>query len=111
MTGKELEKITQEVTNDEANKLLSLFNSTVTMDEWIRGKKFRTCNARVIESKDFIALESYRTIVAFIYKPTGAFYDVLRTVYGYTVTSAQHIAKFRNDYRNEILSQYRTRYV
>lgn len=111
MTNKELEKVTQEVTNEEANKLLELFRSTVTRDEWIRGKRFRSCKAMIIESKDFIVLESYKTIVAFIYKPTGALYDVLRTVYGYTATSAQHIAKFRNDYRKEILSEYRTRPV
>ena len=108
MSKKELERVTQEVTNDEANKLLNLFHSTVTRDEWVHGKKFRNCKATIIDSKDFIVLESYRTIVAFIYKPTGALYDVLRTVYGNTATSAQHIAKFRNDYRNEILSQYRT---
>ena len=29
---------------------------------------------------------------------TGICYDVLRLVYGYTSTSAQHIAKFRHDY-------------
>lgn len=64
--------------------------------------RLRTCNAHVYETPHFTVLRSYNTIVAVVYKatPTAApvFIDFLRRVYGYTSTSAQHIAKFRNDY-------------
>ena len=60
--------------------------------------RLRTCQAYVIETTNFIVLKSYYTVVAFIDKRTNTMYDVLRTVYGYTATSAKHIAKFRHDY-------------
>lgn len=60
--------------------------------------RLRTCNARVYETDNYYFLESYNTFVAFIDKSTDTIYDVLRWVYGYTSTSAQHIAKFRHDY-------------
>lgn len=44
----------------------------------------------------YTALRSYNTIVAFYDHETDTLYDVLRYVYGYTATSAKHIAKFRN---------------
>lgn len=43
----------------------------------------------------YTALRSYNTIVAFYDHETDILYDVLRYVYGYTATSAKHIAKFR----------------
>lgn len=46
----------------------------------------------------FYILKSYRTIVAVIDTEDDICYDFLRKVYGYTVTSAQHIAKFQHDY-------------
>ena len=58
--------------------------------------RLRSCNARVALVSDYIVLVSYNTLVAFI--KDGVLYDVLRYVYGYTSTSAQHIAKFANDY-------------
>ena len=65
-----------------------------------RGFQFRfrhlgNCEALIFESDTHIWLLSYRTVVAIINKAnpyTG--YDVLRYTYGYTATSAQHIAKF-----------------
>ena len=48
----------------------------------------------------FFILRSCNTVVAVIDKSTGSTWDVLRMVYGYTVTSAQHIAKFTKDYGN-----------
>lgn len=59
--------------------------------------QLRSCNAVVYEIGDFLALRSYNTFVAVI-DEDGDCYDFLRMVYGYTATSAQHIAKFRNDY-------------
>ena len=60
--------------------------------------RLRNCTAWVYETSNYYFLRSYNTIVAFIDKETDTCYDVLRYVYGYTSTSAQHIAKFRHDY-------------
>lgn len=69
-------------------------------------KQLRHCNAWVHETESFIYLVSYSTIVAFIDKRTYEMFDILRLVYGYTSTSAQHIAKFRNDYRDWFCGWY-----
>ena len=68
-------------------------------------KRLRSCSAEVapiIDSETgellYYVLRSYNTIVAFIDPTTDTLYDVLRKVYGYTATSAQHIAKFDKDY-------------
>lgn len=68
-------------------------------------KRLRSCSATVFDIVDdstgevlYHALRSYQTIVAFIDPTTDTLYDVLRLVYGYTSTSAQHIAKFDKDY-------------
>ena len=60
--------------------------------------RLRSCTAWVYETENYWILESYYTIVAVTSKHTGICYDVLRVVYGYTATSAQHIAKFAHDY-------------
>lgn len=85
-------------------------NNSIVEKEWVkaehelicqRGKKsrkLRTCNASVLESENYYFLRSYSTIVAFIDKRTDTCYDILRLVYVYTASSAQHIAKFRHDY-------------
>lgn len=49
---------------------------------------------RAINAKMFIALDKINE--ALYDKSADTLYDVLRGVYGYTATSAQHIAKFRN---------------
>lgn len=64
----------------------------------LQGKRLRTCTAWVYETPRYYVLESYNTIVACIFKENDTCYDFLRKVYGYTHTSAQHIAKFRHDY-------------
>lgn len=61
-------------------------------------KRLRSCRAVVIETENYYILQSYRTSVAVIDKSTDTLYDVLRYVYGYTATSAQHISKFQKDY-------------
>ena len=63
-------------------------------------KRLRSCSAEVLETPSFFILRSYNTVVAVIDKSTGSTWDVLRMVYGFTHTSAQHIAKFSNDYGN-----------
>lgn len=50
------------------------------------------CQAQIIHCDTFTILQSYNTYVAVFYDDTV--YDCLRTVYGYTATSAQHISKF-----------------
>lgn len=68
-------------------------------------KPLRSCSATVFDIVDtttgevlYHVLRSYNTIVAFIDPRTATLYDVLRLVYGYTATSAQHISKFAHDY-------------
>ena len=60
-------------------------------------RQLRSCQAHVMKTAHFYVLQSYNTIVAAI-DAEGNIYDFLRYVHGYTSTSAQHIAKFRNDY-------------
>ena len=69
---------------------------------------FRYCKATVGRVGKYIYLRSYNTVVAFIDTVTGIGYDILRTEYGYTSTSAQHIAKFFRQYC--VGTVYRTDY-
>ena len=62
----------------------------------LKFNRLRSCRANVATFSDYTILISYNTLVAFI--KDGILYDVLRYVYGYTSTSAQHIAKFAKDY-------------
>ena len=61
-------------------------------------KNLRTCSAKVYRRGHYWVLQSYATIIAVIDIDNDTLYDFLRYVYGYTSTSAQHIAKFRHDY-------------
>lgn len=54
------------------------------------------CQAWTQDFSGFTVLWSYNTAVAVYDKIYCTLYDILRGVYGYTATSAQHIAKFRN---------------
>lgn len=63
-----------------------------------KSKKLRSCNAKVYETENWYILQSYDTPVAYIWKHGFEIYDNLRIEYGYTATSAQHIAKFIHDY-------------
>lgn len=64
--------------------------------------RLRSCNAIVYKTQHFTILRSYNTIVAAVYRrkmeSAPIFIDFLRLVYGYTSTSAQHIAKFKHDH-------------
>lgn len=57
-------------------------------------ERLRSCSATVIETEHYYILRSYNTLIACINKANDTCYDLLRTVYGYTATSAQHVAKF-----------------
>ena len=61
-------------------------------------RRLRKSQAYVYETDSYYLLKSYATFVAFIRKSDGECFDVLRNLYGYSATSAQHIAKFRHDY-------------
>ena len=75
--------------------------------------RLRKCKAYVYRTTHFTVLRSYNTIVAAVYHRTPeaapVFIDFLRFVYGYTSTSAQHIAKFKHDYYNGKGFEYRWR--
>ena len=75
-------------------------------DAYYHYKKLRSCQAYVMETKNFYILRSYETIVACIRKDCLQSYDFLRMVYGYTATSAQHIAKFFRDYGDSRIAPY-----
>lgn len=53
------------------------------------------CSAEWTQVGEWMLLRSYCTIVAAYNTETDELFDFLRLVYGYTATSAQHIAKFR----------------
>lgn len=76
--------------NDAADELVpvNLIGST----------RLRSCKATVIETSNWVILRSYSTLVAAVHKETRIGYDWLRFVYGFSATSAQHIAKFFVDY-------------
>ena len=61
--------------------------------EFVRLNK---CQAATCRTANFEVLRSYNTVVAMYHIKTGVLVDILRRGYGYTATSAQHIAKFRN---------------
>ena len=68
------------------------------MHDMIYHSRLRTCSAWVYETEHFYILRSYNTFIASYNKETHEFIDFLRYVYGFTSTSAQHIAKFHNDF-------------
>ena len=74
------------------------------MNSMIYHSKLRTCSASVYETEHFYILKSYNTFVASYNKETHEFIDFLRYVYGFTSTSAQHIAKFKNDFARKATS-------
>ena len=74
-------------------------------------KPLRHCQAKVFDNGEYLILQSYKTVVAFIVKRNSSFVDVLRLVYGFTSTSCQHIAKFRSDYGRNCVNYYTYRAV
>ena len=91
-----MKKAEQEKINAMVDQFVDRFNDE--SPELIDSKKLRYCQARVYIYDDFILLKSYKTMIAGIDRKTDTLYDFLRMTYGYTATSAQHIAKFDHDY-------------
>lgn len=76
----------------------------------IKWHQLYRCSADTCSVGDWLLLKSYSTIVAAYNVNTGEMFDFLRLVYGYTSTSAQHIAKFRKfcrDINLECSAMYR----
>lgn len=91
-----MKKAEQQQINAMVDQFVDRFNDE--SPELIESKRLRSCQARVYIYEDFILLKSYRTMIAGIDRKTDTLYDFLRMTYGYTATSAQHIAKFNHDY-------------
>lgn len=89
MTKKEKQRLINRVATKELEKALS--------ERVYTTKRLRTCSAYAMETDNYHILQSYNTIVAVINKRKNLCFDVLRTEYGYTATSAKHIAKFKQD--------------
>lgn len=86
----------QLIINDYCER--EILNVVFELENFLTVNRLRTCSAYVYETHSYYVLKSYASYVAFIRKSDGECFDVLRRVYGYTATSAQHIAKFKHDY-------------
>ena len=94
---KVISKVLQQMDNTVALELYRQFINEVE-ELPLKGVRLRTCNATVYETSKYYILKSYNTVIAFIIKDRDILVDILRLAYGYTSTSAQHIAKFNSDY-------------
>ena len=96
MRAKTQNQIEQEKINDTCiNELKKAYNE---LEHNTPCRRLRSCTAWIYDTKNYYVLRSYNTIIAVIQKSDKTLYDALRVVYGFTNTSCQHIAKFRNDY-------------
>ena len=104
-----MKKEFQKEINQKVEQFIDRFNSTIETENSV--KQLRSCNAKVYITDSFYALQSYNTIVAAIDRKDGTCYDFLRLVYGFTSTSAQHIAKFFSDYGSHSYRSQETIYT
>lgn len=86
----------QLIINDYCERELTIVSAE--LGKVLSVRRLHKCQAYVYETERYYLLKSYATFVAFIRKSDGECFDILRNVYGYSVTSAKHIAKFKNDY-------------
>lgn len=94
-----MKKAEQAIMNQKAEQFFAAaINELNNVNSIISRKPLRTCSAAVVETNNYYLLKSYNTYIAAIEKKTDILADVLRIVYGYTATSAQHISKFEKDY-------------
>lgn len=100
-----MKKAEQAIINEKALQAITLMEQATSV---VYRERLFHCKADVLDlDNNCLALISYGTLVAVFDRSTGFFYDVLRYTYGYTSTSAQHIAKFRGMLRNSIIEEYR----
>ena len=97
MTKKEIKKLENELAEKSWRKAQNVWNGDSKEIDYV--ERLDYCQAWVYQTMNYSFLVSYQTIVAFI-DDLGNMYDVLCLVYGYTATSAKHIAKFRNQFRH-----------
>ena len=94
-----MKKSEQLAINEKVLEYMQVYNDWVdeynVVPSW---ERLRSCSAEVARIGNWYVLRSYRTVVAIIDTQTDTLVDFLRYVYGYTATSAQHIAKFNQDY-------------
>lgn len=89
-----MKQYNQSIENITAQAIFNAaFDEMDTMQEY-KYKRLRTCTAWVFETENFYLLKFYDTFIAAIDKRSNVCVDVLRYVYCYTSTSAQHITKF-----------------
>lgn len=91
-----MKKTDQLNVNDTILEALEEYNKYSDTANCTAPQRLDYCTAETFNvGSRYTALRSYNTIVAFYDYETNILYDVLRYVYGYTATSARHIAKFR----------------
>ena len=95
MTRKELQRTENEMIEMYLDDVCKEIEEQGGLRNW---KRLRYCSAEVAETENYYVLRSYNTLIGFINKREDKCFDVLRKVYGYTATSAQHISKFDKDY-------------
>lgn len=93
-----MKKSEQRAINKKVEQELVNYNEITEYSEIEEVGRLRQCQAYVYETVFYYVLRSYNTAVAVISKREMALYDFSRLVYGYTATTAQHIAKFANEY-------------
>lgn len=91
-----MKKNEQLMINSELGKAWNIF--AADCGTFKKCERLRSCSATVTTTDKYYILQSYNTVIAIIDRSTDTLYDALRMVYGYTATSAKHIAKFRQDY-------------
>ena len=96
-----MKKADQIKINQEVAAAINQMQEDIKKEDIVKVRRLRSCSAEVAESEHYYILRSYNTIVAFIDKRSDTLYDALRLVYGYTATSAKHIAKFNQDYSRD----------
>lgn len=84
----------EKISRKNAQNLEMYIANTVQYPSKFKAIPLYHCKAKVFQYENTVVLQSYNTIVAFADLSSGIGYDMLRTAYGYTATSAQHIAKF-----------------
>lgn len=97
MTKKEMQKHINMLVEQAWRKAQNVWADGSKEIEYV--ERLDYCQAWTYQTRGYSFLVSYETIVAFV-DDNGNMYDVLRLVYGYTATSAKHIAKFRNQLRH-----------
>lgn len=101
---------TRDIYNGQPTEVYNFNRAYMTWLYELEEQPFRHCKAKVGRCGRYIYLRSYDTVVAFIDITKDTAYDILRTEYGYTSTSAQHIAKFFKEYNYYVGKILRTDY-